>query len=75
MKSFLVALAGIFSFIYLLNPTFGVLEFLPDNIPLIGNIDDATATMVLLGVLRYFGWDLTNLFRKRTALDFGTQQR
>ena len=30
--------------------------------------------MVLLGALRYFGWDLTNLFRKRTALDFGTQQ-
>jgi hypothetical protein len=74
MKSFLVALVGIFSFIYLLNPTFGVLEFLPDNIPLVGNVDDATATMALLGALRYFGWDLTNLFHKRTALDFGTQQ-
>ena len=74
MKSFLLAIAGILSFIYLLNPTFGVFELLPDNIPLIGNIDDATATMVLLGVLRYFGWDLTNLFVKRSALDLGVQK-
>lgn len=75
MKRFFVALAGILSFIYLLNPTFGVFELLPDNIPLIGNIDDATATMVLLGALRFFGWDLTNLFLKRSVVDFGTPQR
>lgn len=71
MKSFLVALAGVLAFLYLLNPTFGVFEFLPDNIPLIGNVDDATATMVLLGSLRYFGWDLTKLFVRRPAMDFG----
>ncbi len=75
MKRFFVALAGILAFIYLLNPTFGVFELLPDNIPLIGNIDDATATMVLLGALRFFGWDLTNLFLKRSTIDFGTPQR
>ncbi|MEO8590285.1 MAG: hypothetical protein ABI432_13005 [Flavobacteriales bacterium] len=75
MKRFLVAIAGVLSFLYLCNPTFGLLEFLPDNIPLIGNVDEATATMVLLGALRYFGWDLTNLFLKRPAIDFGTQQR
>ncbi|MBK7384081.1 MAG: DUF1232 domain-containing protein [Flavobacteriales bacterium] len=74
MKSFFIALAGVLSFLYLLNPTFGVFELIPDNIPLVGNIDDATATMVLLGVLRYFGWDLTNLFVKRTALDLGVQK-
>lgn len=73
MKSFFVVVAGILSFLYLLNPTFGVFELLPDNIPLIGNVDDATATMVLLGALRYFGWDLTNLFRRRPALDMGTR--
>ncbi len=71
MKKLLVALAGVLSFIYLVNPTFGVFEFLPDNLPLVGNIDEATATMVLLGVLRYFGLDLTNLFAKRPAVDFG----
>lgn len=75
MKSFLVALAGFLAFVYLLNPTMGFFEFLPDNLPLVGNIDDATATMVLLGALRYFGYDLTHLFRRRAVLDFGTAQR
>lgn len=72
MKPILIALIGVFAFLYLLNPTFGVFEFLPDNLPLVGNIDDATATMVLLGALRYFGWDLTKLFVKHRALDLGT---
>ncbi|MCB9182629.1 MAG: DUF1232 domain-containing protein [Flavobacteriales bacterium] len=75
MKSLFVALAGLFAFLYLLNPTLGVFELVPDNLPLVGNIDDATATMVLLGALRYFGYDLTNLFRRRQALDFGTHSR
>ena len=71
MKSFLVAVAGILSFLYLLNPTFGVFELLPDNIPLVGNVDEATATMVLLGALRYFGMDLTTLFRRNKPIDPG----
>jgi hypothetical protein len=64
-----VAFAGALAFLYLMNPTFGVFEFLPDNLPLVGNIDEATATMVLLAVLRYFGWDIGNLFKNRTAID------
>ena len=75
MKKLLVALAGLLAFLYLMNPTFGVAEFLPDNIPLLGNIDEATASMVLLGALRFFGLDLTNLFVKRPAIDFGPPQR
>ena len=75
MKSLLVALLGALSFIYLLNHTLGVFELLPDNIPLLGNVDDATAAMVLLGALRYFGWDLTRLFVRQRATDFGAQPR
>ncbi|MBL7962612.1 MAG: DUF1232 domain-containing protein [Flavobacteriales bacterium] len=71
MKSAFVALAGLLAFLYLLNPTLGVFEFLPDNIPLLGNVDEATATMVLLGALRYHGLDLTRLFSRYRALDFG----
>lgn len=73
MKSLLVTLAGILAFLYLVFPSFGVFEFLPDYIPFIGNVDEATATMVLLAALRYHGMDLTNLFRKRTTVDFGKQ--
>lgn len=73
MKTLLVALAGLLAFLYLLNPTLGVFELVPDNIPLVGNVDDATAAMVLLGALRYFGWDLTALFSRARTVDFGAR--
>ncbi|MEF8787647.1 MAG: DUF1232 domain-containing protein [Planctomycetota bacterium] len=53
-----VAVAGIlFSILYLLNLTFGV-DLLPDNLPIVGNIDEATATGLLLACLRYLGVDV-----------------
>ncbi len=70
MKKFSVALAGLLAFLYLLNPTAGVFELIPDNIPLIGNLDEATATMVLLAALRYFGFDFTEMFIKKNGIDF-----
>ncbi len=72
MKSLFVAMAGLMALFYLLNPTLGVFEFLPDNLPLVGNVDDATAAMVLIAALRYFGWDLSGLFLRKPAIDFGT---
>jgi len=71
MKPLLVTFAGLLAFFYLLNPTFGVFEFIPDNIPLLGNLDEATATMVLLGALRYHGWDFTRMFTRYRPVDFG----
>jgi uncharacterized membrane protein YkvA (DUF1232 family) len=72
MKSLFVAFTGLLAFLYLLNPTLGVLEFLPDNLPLVGNVDDATAAMLLLAAMRYFGWDLTGLFLRKPTIDFGS---
>jgi uncharacterized membrane protein YkvA (DUF1232 family) len=71
MKNLFVGLAGVLALLYLLNPTLGVFEFIPDNIPLVGNLDEATASMVLLAVLRYFGWDMTSLAVRRPEQDFG----
>ena len=34
----MIAIAGI-SALYLVNPTFGIFELLPDNLPLFGNLD------------------------------------
>lgn len=39
--------------LYILNPTAGVLEILPDNLPGIGNLDEAGATALLILCLRY----------------------
>lgn len=72
MKTFFVSLAGLLSALYLANPTLGVFELLPDNIPMVGNVDEATASMVFLGALRYFGYDLTDLFNRKARAPLGT---
>ena len=64
MKSVIVAIAGILSVLYILNPGAGFFELIPDNIPIIGNLDEATAVMILLACLRYFGIDIGNLFKR-----------
>ena len=53
-----LAFCGLISLIYLLNPTFGMFELIPDNIPIIGNLDEAAATSIVLYTLRHFGFDL-----------------
>ncbi|PID51966.1 MAG: DUF1232 domain-containing protein [Candidatus Moraniibacteriota bacterium] len=64
MRSFLVAIVGIISFLYLINPTAGIVEFIPDITPVIGNLDEATATALLLSSLGYFGIDIGQLFKR-----------
>lgn len=44
----LVFLMAVIGFIYILNPTFGLLELIPDNLPIIGNIDESVAVMLVL---------------------------
>ena len=65
MKGFFVALIALFCGFYLLNPTWGLLELIPDNFPIVGNLDEATAAAVLIACLRYFGFDLTRFWRRK----------
>ena len=44
--------------LYLLNPTFGVFELIPDNTPIFGNLDEAGATTAVIFALR-------TLFRRK----------
>jgi len=64
MKSFIVFCLGLISLLYLLNIGVGIIELIPDNIPFLGNMDEAGATALLLMCLRYFGIDFTRLFQK-----------
>ena len=48
--------------VYILNPTMGLFELLPDNLPIVGNLDEAAAVYLILGGLRYFGLDLIKSF-------------
>ena len=38
--------------LYILNPTFGVFELIPDNIPYIGNLDEASAVLLILACIK-----------------------
>jgi hypothetical protein len=49
------------------NPGVGVFELIPDNIPFLGNLDEAGAVALLLMCLRYFGLDVTKIFEKRSG--------
>jgi len=62
MKKLLVALIGVLSGLYLLNPGFGVFELIPDAVPFVGNLDEGTAAFLLLSSLAYFGVDFRNVF-------------
>ena len=46
--TWLVYALAVISIIYILNPTSGLLEFIPDNLPLIGNMDEGVAVMLIL---------------------------
>lgn len=62
MKKIIVAGIGVLAGLYLLNPGFGVFEIIPDNIPFVGNLDEVTATFLILSSLAYFGIDLRDVF-------------
>ncbi len=64
VNTVIVGAIGIISAIYLFNPTAGFLELIPDNIPVIGNLDEAAAAAFLISALAYFGVDLGRLFGK-----------
>lgn len=63
-KDFAVAVIALLSFLYLLNPTLGLFEFIPDAIPFIGNLDEGAAVYLILAALKYFGYDVRNIFKK-----------
>lgn len=68
MKSAVVLALGGISALYLINPTAGFLEFIPDNIPFLGNLDEAGAMLLLINCFRHFGVDLSRIipFMKKT---------
>lgn len=65
MKNFIVMFLGLLSVIYLLNPGAGIFELIPDNLPFVGNLDDAAALALLVMCLQYFGINLPDLFRSK----------
>jgi len=63
-QGLVVGIIGILATVYLLNPTAGFIEFLPDNLPVVGNLDEAGVTAILMACLAYFGLDLTRFIKR-----------
>jgi hypothetical protein len=51
-KQLLAVLGAGASLLYILNPGMGIFELLPDNLPFVGNLDEAAATGLLFACLR-----------------------
>ena len=57
-----IVLAGL-SVVYLVNPTAGLFELLPDNLPFIGNVDESLAAYVLFSAIEYLRGKPVGMFR------------
>lgn len=65
-KDVQVLIAAFLAIIYLLNPTAGIFEIIPDNLPIIGNLDELGASMILISAVQYFlGDNVGRFFQKR----------
>jgi len=65
MKNIVVLLLGVLGVFYLLNPGSGLFELIPDNLPLVGNLDDAAALVLLVMCLQHFDIQLPDIFGRR----------
>jgi uncharacterized membrane protein YkvA (DUF1232 family) len=63
IKHLIVISFGLVSAVYLFNPGAGIIDIIPDNIPVVGNLDEAAATLLLINCLAYFGLDLNHFIR------------
>lgn len=54
-RGLLAIVGGLIGGIYLLNPTAGLFELIPDNLPIVGNLDEAAATALLIFAIREIG--------------------
>ena len=64
LKDVYVLVLGVLGVVYVLNPGAGFLELIPDNLPVIGNLDEATAVVFIIAALRYYNIDLSNIFSR-----------
>ena len=58
LGTLVAVVVAMFCVIYMLNPTAGFFEFIPDSIPFIGNVDEGLIMLLFLACLRYLGIDI-----------------
>lgn len=61
--------------VYLMFPTLGVFELIPDAIPIISSLDEFSATVLVLNTLAYYGLDLNRLYGERSPQQQPSESR
>ena len=64
MQKFFAWIILVIGIIYVINPTFGVFELIPDNLPFVGNIDEGVAFYLIFNSIRYIQGKKEYLFSK-----------
>lgn len=55
VPKFIVYLLSFVGFVYILNPSLGIIELIPDVTPIVGNLDEGGAYMLLwYGLIEFF---------------------
>jgi len=55
VPTWIVYLMALIGLVYILNPTLGVFELVPDNLPFVGNLDEGVAFLMLWsGLVEFF---------------------
>lgn len=65
VKSLMVLALGALAGLYLINPTAGIFELIPDIVPVVGNLDEAAAVLILTNVLAYYGIDVSRFLGRQ----------
>jgi len=52
--------------VYIVNPTAGIFELIPDVVPIAGNLDEAALMFLIFGAMRYLGWRLPEFVERWT---------
>jgi hypothetical protein len=47
-----------------MNPTAGIFELLPDNLPVLGNVDEAAVLFLMYSAMRYLGMRLPEFIER-----------
>jgi hypothetical protein len=50
--------------IYIINPTGGLIEIIPDLAPIVGNLDEAAIMFLMFGAMRYLGMRLPEFIER-----------
>lgn len=73
LKDISVIGVALIAILYIINPGAGIIEIIPDNFPIIGNLDEAAAVFIIISALKYFGFELPDIFNKHKSTEKGKE--